>query len=180
VALFDDIQETLSWFKLLFLEKRVERWLIYFMGMIDELKENEVIEVCHRLSLSERLKERLTKGRQDTRTILYEFFKDKRMRPSHIYRLLKPISLEVLLFMMAKAKDETSKRYISLYLTELHKVNISLSGKDLKAMGIEPGPIYKEILDRILNGRLDGEIKGREEERRFVIENFLKEVTNRS
>lgn len=179
-ALFEDIQETLSWFKLLFLERKIEKWLVYFMGMMDELKDNEVVEVCNRLSIPERLKEKLIKGRQDTKAILYEFFKDKKMRPSRIYRLLKPISLEILLFMMAKARDEISKRYISLYLTELQKVNISLSGKDLKALGIEPGPLYREILDRLLNGRLNGEIRSKEEEKRFVRENFLKKVSNRS
>lgn len=179
-SIFGGIQETLSWFKLLFLGVKIEKWLIFFMGMMDELKDDEVVEVCQRLSIPEKLREKLLKGREDTRAILYEFFKEKRMKPSHIYSLLRPIPLEILLFMMSKAKDESSKRYISLYLTELQKVKVSLSGRDLKAMGLKPGPIYKEILDRLLKGRLNGELKSKEEERKFVRENFLKKVSDRS
>ncbi|MBI5199451.1 MAG: CBS domain-containing protein [Nitrospirae bacterium] len=171
-AIFEGIQETLSWFKLLFLEGKIEKWLIFFVCMMDELKNDEVTETCERLSIPERLREKILKGREDTRVILYEFFKEKRMKPSKIYRLLKPVPLEILLFMMAKAKDETSKRYISLYLTELQKVKVSLSGSDLKEMGIEPGPLYKKILDRLLEGRLNGEIRSKAEEKRFIRENY--------
>ena len=178
-AIFEGIQETLSWFKLLFLEGKIEKWLIFFVCMMDELKNDEVTETCERLSIPERLREKILKGREDTRVILYEFFKEKRMKPNRIYRLLKPIPLEILLFMMAKAKDETSKRYISLHLTELQKVKVSLSGSDLKEMGIEPGPLYKKILDRLLEGRLNGEIRSKAEEKRFVRENYLKKVSNR-
>lgn len=179
-TLFKGIQETLSWFKLLFLEVNIEKWLIYFMGMMDELKDNECSEACQRLSIPERLKEKILKGRNDARAILYEFFKEKSMSPSNIYKLLKPIPLESILFIMAKAMDEISKRYISIYLTEFQKVKVSLNGRDLKAMGIEPGPIYKKILDRLLDGRLNRELRSKDEERRFVRENFLKKVSNRS
>jgi len=102
------------------------------MGMMDELKDDEVAEVCQRLSIPERIKEKVLKGMEDTRVILYEFFKEKGMRPSRIYELLRSITLEILLFMMAKAKDEISKRYISLYLMELQKIRVGLSGSDLK------------------------------------------------
>ena len=35
-----------SWFDLLFLEERYERWLIYFYGLVDPLKEREIEELC--------------------------------------------------------------------------------------------------------------------------------------
>lgn len=171
-ALCEGIQESLAWFKLLFLKAKPERWLIYFIGMMDELDKDEASEVCSRLSIPERLKGIILKARDDSSYILYEFFKDRTMRPSRIYRLLSPLPLEIILYMMAKAKDENSKRYISLYLTELQKIRIALTGKDLEALGMEPGPLYKEILDRLLDGRLNGKIKSKEEEERFIKENF--------
>ena len=39
--LFEQIHHVISWFDLLFLEERYERWLIYFYGLIDFLKEGE-------------------------------------------------------------------------------------------------------------------------------------------
>jgi tRNA nucleotidyltransferase (CCA-adding enzyme) len=179
ISIFGGIQETLAWFKLLFLGKEIERWMIFFMGMTDELKDNEVAEVCRRLSIPERLKGKILRGRGDTRIILHEFFKEKGMKPSRIYEILRPIPLEVILFIMAKAKDETSKKYISLYLTELQKTRVGLGGSDLKEMGIEPGPLYKEILSHLLKGRLNGEFKSRTEEKRFVRDKFLKKSVNK-
>ena len=38
-----------------------------------------------------------------------------------------------------------------------------VSGHDLTAMGLEPGPRYKELLDRVREAQLDGTITTREE-----------------
>ena len=36
--LFVDISETLAWFKLLYLEMKVEKWFVYFLGLLDRLE----------------------------------------------------------------------------------------------------------------------------------------------
>ena len=36
---------------------------------------------------------------------------------------------------------------------------------DLKALGLKPGPRFKQILDRLLEARLNGEIKTKADER---------------
>ena len=41
---------------------------------------------------------------------------------------------------------------------------LSLSGDDLKEMGIPPGPVYRRILDRIFEAKLDGEVRTKEDE----------------
>ncbi len=170
--LFESINETLSWYKLLYLESPLEKWLIYFMGLIDGLTDREVIELCNRLSVPDSIKEKVYYGRKQYLLILNELSKNKRLKPSRIYELLNLLSLEILLFMMAKAKDEHSKRYISIYLTELRKVKISLTGKDIEKLGIKPGPVYKEIQKRLLEGRLDGVLTSRNEEITFIKKNY--------
>jgi tRNA nucleotidyltransferase (CCA-adding enzyme) len=69
---------------------------------------------------------------------------------------------------MSKAKQETAKKYISLYLTHLRNVKVVLTGDDLKALGIPPGPRYKEILAELLDAKLDGRVGNREEELEFA------------
>ena len=49
----------------------------------------------------------------------------------------------------------------------------TLRGSDLKDMGITPGPVYREILDCLLDGRLNGELTSREEEVEFVRRHFI-------
>jgi len=70
--------------------------------------------------------------------------------------------------MMAKSKRESTRKYISQYLTQLRNVRSSLNGDDLKALGIPPGPRYRKLLAELTDARLDGEIRTREEEIEYV------------
>jgi len=51
--------------------------------------------------------------------------------------------------------------------TQQH-VTPSLNGTDLKVLGLKPGPIYRKILDRLLEARLNGEVKTKADERKLV------------
>jgi tRNA nucleotidyltransferase (CCA-adding enzyme) len=50
------------------------------------------------------------------------------------------------------------------YLTKWRHVRTQISGDDLKALGIPPGPRYKEILSQLRAAWLDGEVKDEKEE----------------
>ncbi len=95
------------------------------------------------------------------------------MKPSEIYHLLEALDQEWLLFIMAKTEQEETRRAISLYFRNLKEVHTELRGRDLKDMGIAPGPVYREILDGLLDGRLNGELSSREEELEFVRKCFM-------
>ena len=49
---------------------------------------------------------------------------------------------------------------------------VSIKGKELKEMGFKPGPLYKEIFNRLLEARLNGRIITKEDEISFVRKNF--------
>ena len=49
---------------------------------------------------------------------------------------------------------------------------IQLKGKDLADMGFKPGPVFREIFDRVLEARLNNLIKTREDEVRFLKDHF--------
>jgi len=70
--------------------------------------------------------------------------------------------------MMAATKKETAKRSISNYFTRLRYVHTLISGKDLKNMKIEPGPVFREILQTILEAKLNGKLKTKSDELAFV------------
>jgi tRNA nucleotidyltransferase (CCA-adding enzyme) len=74
---------------------------------------------------------------------------------------------------MAKTQQEETRRAISRYFRDLKEVRPKLRGRDLKDMGITPGPVYRRILDQLLDGRLNGELSSREEEMEFVRQHFL-------
>jgi tRNA nucleotidyltransferase (CCA-adding enzyme) len=90
------------------------------------------------------------------------------LKPADVYHLLSGLSDETLLILMAKSKGETVKRRVSAFLTTYQHVKQILSGADLKAMGLKPGPQFKTLLDSLLAARLNGEVRTEAEERRFL------------
>jgi tRNA nucleotidyltransferase (CCA-adding enzyme) len=70
--------------------------------------------------------------------------------------------------LMAKSKGDSVKRQVSAFLTTYQQVKPILTGADLKAMGLKPGPKFRHILDRLLDARLNGETKTEAEERQLV------------
>ena len=171
-VLFEQIHHVISWFDLLFLEQRYERWLIYFYGLIDFLKEGEREALCQRLAMNEKLRKRVLEGKlQADRTLLQIFSwinTDRRPKRSEIYDVLDPLSTESKLFMMAKTTQVATRRYISLYFTQLKDTKPLLRGKDLIQMGMKSGPLIKRALTGLLKARLDEQVITRQDEMEYI------------
>jgi tRNA nucleotidyltransferase (CCA-adding enzyme) len=69
---------------------------------------------------------------------------------------------------MGTAKSETVKRQVSAFLTTYRQMSPTLTGADLKTMGLKPGPQYKRILSALLDARLNGEVATDAEERQLA------------
>jgi len=171
-SLFERIHHVISWFDLLFLEERYERWLIYFYGLVESLKGGEVEEICRRLGMNDKDQKRVVEGKRQTDQTLLQFFSwiNEEVRPkrSEIYSVLDPFSTEVKLFMMAKTTQRTTRRYISLYFTQLKDTKPLLKGTDLIQMGMKPGPFIKKTLTDLLKARLDEQVITRQDEVEYL------------
>ena len=170
--LFEQIHHVISWFDLLFLEERYERWLIYFYGLIDFLKEGEVDEICQRLAMNDKACRKVTEGKRQADQTLLKIFSwintDLRPKRSEIYTVLDPLPTEAKLFMMAKTTQMTTRRYISLYFTQLKNTKPLLTGGDLVQMGIKPGPSIRKTLADLLKARLDEQVMTRQDEMKYI------------
>jgi tRNA nucleotidyltransferase (CCA-adding enzyme) len=87
---------------------------------------------------------------------------------SEIYWLLKELSIEGLLYLMAKARKNQIKKAVSNYVTTLRHTQTVLTGDDLMILGYQPGPEFKTILNDLLDARLDGKVSSREDEIAYV------------
>ncbi len=168
--LFLNIGETISWHHLLFIGSEAEGWFIYLMGLLDYLKDEDVLDAFRRLSISEHYKNKLLTSRTQIKEAYQELFSSgtNTFKSSLIYDVLHPLPLEALLFMMAKVPQERIKKAISLYLTKLRTVKIDITGDDIVGMGIERGPQIGSILKAIRDAKLDGLIKDKKDEIEFV------------
>jgi tRNA nucleotidyltransferase (CCA-adding enzyme) len=169
----ENIKEIIAWFDLLFLEEEYEKWIIYFFGLVDSLNNQEIPEVCLRLSITERDRKRVIQGIKDTEDILRQFNNRKKMKKSNIYYILKPIPIETLLYAMAKTNKNHIKRAVSSYFIQFKETHSILNGEDLKSLGITPGKIFKRILDDLLSAKLDGMVETKQDEINFVKKKYI-------
>jgi tRNA nucleotidyltransferase (CCA-adding enzyme) len=70
--------------------------------------------------------------------------------------------------MMAKTTQMATRRYISLYFTQLKDTKPLLKGSDLIRMGIKPGPSIKETLAELLKARLDEQVVSPQDEMEYI------------
>jgi tRNA nucleotidyltransferase (CCA-adding enzyme) len=70
------------------------------------------------------------------------------------------------------------KTKILTYITDWQYVTQKTTGYDLEARRLPPGPIYKEILTRLRNAWLDGEVLTTEDES-ALLENLMGEISDR-
>lgn len=163
-AFFARLKELISWYKLSFLDEPLEGWWVYLLGLFAGLSVGERDDAWERLHLTTAKRERLAWTYRRVEELLYGFFQLPDYRPSDIYRALQPFRPEELLYLMARTQRAATTKAISHYFHRYRHVRTETTGKDLKALGICPGPIYRTLLDDILDARLNGEVKNRQEE----------------
>jgi tRNA nucleotidyltransferase (CCA-adding enzyme) len=167
-ALLSAFEQAVDWYRLLYLDRKMDVWLVYMMGFLEVLPGRAVTEVLKRFPFSEAEARTLKLSRSGSQGIIRRLGGKSTLKPSETYRLLSGLSDETLLGLMAKSKGEAVKRHVSAFLTTYQHVKPILTGFDLKALGLKPGPKFRQILDRLLDARLNGEVKTEAEERAIV------------
>ncbi|MBX3307281.1 MAG: CCA tRNA nucleotidyltransferase, partial [Nitrospira sp.] len=166
--LLSAIDEAIDWYRLLYLDRKMSVWLVYMMGFLEMLPESGVKDVLKRFPFSEQEATRLKMARVGCHNAIRRLGSKRPLKPAEVYHLLSGLPDETLLIFMAKSKGDTVKRQVSAFLTTYQHVKLNLTGSDLAAMGLKPGPQFKQILAQLLDARLNGDVRTDTEERQFV------------
>lgn len=171
IRLFDLIGEVLSWYgRTRFKRKReLDRWLIYFMALLNGLNLNDVQKICSEFVFAKGDAIRIITFKRKSNRLLTLLSKKGKMRPSQVYKWLGSLPYEVLLLLIAKSKSQTARRRITAFLTRFLNIKLNVRGDDLKKVGIKPGPHFKRIMAQTLYAKIDGRIKTKEEELNYAI-----------
>jgi tRNA nucleotidyltransferase (CCA-adding enzyme) len=144
----------------------VALWLVRLMALLDAVSDTAVDEALRRLRLSGRQTETVLAARAARHTL--PRLAKRPLPPAETYRLLSGQRLEVLLFCMAKTPSAAAQQQIAAYLETYRYMRPHLSGRDLHAMGLTPGPQFRTLLSRLLEACLNGEVSTEAEERALV------------
>jgi len=143
--------------------------LLYILWLL-RLPSGQAINVSARLKLSSNLVKSIRAACHlwQTRENLVD------ARPSAVVERLADVPHDALIVVYHAAENGV-RQVIGNYMARWQHVSPTITGRDLRALGVPPGPIYKQILNRLRAAWLDDEITTPEEEAalldRLILEN---------
>jgi tRNA nucleotidyltransferase (CCA-adding enzyme) len=168
IAMLNSIKKVLSWHDLLFLDESYKKWVVYFLALIHQCDSSRSHEICDRFELSPEYCKVFCVDRFEADQCIFWLENCLPQPDSVLYRKLTGFKTELILYMMAAARQQKVKKAISHFFTKLRRIDITLKGRDLKKMGLEPGPVYRKVLQAVLDARLDGKLKTENDENDFA------------
>ncbi|MDI6814888.1 MAG: CCA tRNA nucleotidyltransferase [Dehalococcoidales bacterium] len=117
-----------------------------------------------------RLTKLLTQTLRDTNSLKtnLQSLADPKLPSSSIYRILHGYSLPAIMANSLAGDHPVARQHMQLFINKLRYVKPALTGDDLKRMGIAPGPDIKEVLELLLEARLDRKITTKQGEEGLV------------
>ncbi|TDX45200.1 CBS domain-containing protein [Orenia marismortui] len=168
-SLANNIKKVLRWLDELKVSFNFDEWILYLMVLISGVEEEDVKEFNKRFNLKNNISYRLL-NTLDVDNIITKL--DKVESNSEVYYLLEGLAIEDIVLILIK--DFSLREKVRLYLEELRWIDIKISGDDIIEFGIQPGPLFTEILKAIKKAKLDDKINSYEEEKKFL-ENYIAE-----
>jgi tRNA nucleotidyltransferase (CCA-adding enzyme) len=80
-------------------------------------------------------------------------------KPSRCVLVLDKIPLKSVQSVYLSLPDGSIRTTLAVYLNVWRHINPKTNGRDLQERGLQPGPVYKSILQRLRAAWLDGEVK---------------------
>jgi tRNA nucleotidyltransferase (CCA-adding enzyme) len=168
------VPQALAWWARRFHESAVDRPSVYLMALSSESSPLMVATMIRRLMLSREQAQRLAMSGSRIDHMLMRLTDKGTLRHSQVFRVLEGLSNEAIVLLLAKqiampdkARLGLLKRYLQAFMKN-RTIKTVLTGRDLQAMGLKPGPQYKTILGELLDARIDRMITTKAEERAFI------------
>jgi tRNA nucleotidyltransferase (CCA-adding enzyme) len=179
------VPKALAWWVRRFPDSIIDRPIVSLMALSSESSPAVVAAMIRRLALSRVQAGNVSAGGRWVDRALKRLTNKKTVRRSQIFRLLADFSDEALVLLLAKqvgmqhgVRLSLLKRHLLAYVKN-RAIKTALTGRDLQAMGLQPGPQYKTILGKLLDARIDGMVTTEAEERALARKLLKKVVRER-
>lgn len=147
----------------------VKKRLIYLAAILRNFDKKRLEMWSERMRLKKSDRTILSELVIDVPGVVEKISETARMKNSELYEYLHILSPEALIFAHAIASKDKVRKKVHLYLSNLSGTKPSLSGKNLRKMGIPPSRLYNVVLKELLKAKLDGKVDTPEEEIEFVL-----------
>ncbi len=149
------------------MREEIRLWRLRLMCMARKLDPEQLTAWTERLKLRGADAAVIAGGVVLARKVLERMSTAKLTRAA-IYELLVRLPAEGLLLAWAQAGEGPAREALELFLGELRYTSISITGKDLLALGLRESPQVGQVLDQLKLLKLESKVDGRESEMRAV------------
>jgi tRNA nucleotidyltransferase (CCA-adding enzyme) len=140
---------------------------LYFCLMAYLMDEDAMYELLQRLNLLGSKYDLLSHQSMTVKNRLPQL-DSLSIKNSQIFSLLKDVEPPAVEVNQLYAKTPAVRRNLRLYLGKLAHVKTSVTGSSLTGWGIKQGPLVGDILNKLLEAKLDGKVKTRAEEEKLA------------
>ena len=140
------------------------RQILAFLVWLGHLPETTLRSIASRL----RCKRELLKLLIATSKILHDIPDFVNAPPSKVVRELEKYPRTALYAVYLISPDEDVRSLLEKFVTQWATVSPTISGDDLRAMGLRPSPAYGRILSTLRDAWLDGEVQSPEAEQALL------------
>ena len=181
IPLLKEAESVLSWYQRLYTGKEAESWIVFMLVLCRNGKYPEVSAALERFGFTQRTRSSFLRLRESIRqtTLHLDQWKETGGSMSALYALLARMPVEGILYLVAFTSETEVSKDISHFLTKIYLEKTDITGDDLLYMGLEPGPLLGNILNRVLAAKLDGQVKTREEQLQLAEQLMLHEKEGR-
>ncbi len=175
----------------------VEKWLLYFMAVVQNVSPHVLGKILVQFHLRKEEREAalvICRG-----TELKKKISSPKLSRSQVCRILRPLPLSAVLYLWFDAlrllttglerrttlsERSESKGYherrggwmfshLKHFLNKDRDIRLAIDGNDLKRFGLESGPEIGRILDQVLDEKIDGKVSSKKEELNLAKELIL-------
>jgi tRNA nucleotidyltransferase (CCA-adding enzyme) len=155
VEVFNSVSATLLQFREIVETEDVKVWVIYFNILVMYLTVEDIEKIGEKFRIPSDIVKRISFDRKQVQEI-FRTLADRDIHKGDIHRALRGLSLETLIFLIARSKLRIIRTRIVYYLTKLRHIKPIITGKTLIEWKLEPGPAFRKILELLFESQLDG------------------------
>jgi len=132
----------------------IEKWIIYFLLLLEELTTDELNKVFEKFVFNGKFIRKYNYGRLKREEICQKI-SNKEVKPSEVYKILSDLAAEIIFLIFLTSRNLEVKNNIVKYIDSYSKQDNIIDGKDLIALGIKKGPQFRKILQYAFSMQLD-------------------------
>lgn len=145
------------------------RWIVNLIGLLYDLSQKDVEKWCNKMRMKKKFAEKIIQGTSELKDIV-KSLRIRKIKNSQIFKILNGLFDESIIVIHALFPNVREK--VEKYISELKYIKIYSSGQDLIDMGFKPSPVFKEVFDLLLQAKLNGLIKNKDDEISFIKQKY--------